>query len=973
MTQTVRVVAALPSHTRAPAVLIVVIGILSGGSIPVSSAPDGGGLTVKVGTFAPFEVSGDAALAANVSQQLARALGRRGLTAPGGSAASVRVDGFYGRSKRKNLVLFGQIYRGRDGALIDAYNEESELADLEGIDLPEADLRVTDEEVIRLFADRIAALLVSNPFLRQRPRNVDRFVTGTRIASRVRSAEAGSESVRRQSEEVFRLLEDQVVVSASLAKTRLREAPAAVYVVTAQQIRERGYRTLVDALHDVPGFDIIHVYGIFPELIHQRGLVGNNQRTLLYVDGILDNNLTENAVLAGSIRFPLHNVERIEIVSGPASAVYGANAFNGVINIITKDGRGDPGGHAGATYGSYESNFRSPGASMNMAVRGRGGKGAEALSYSASAYYYKTQGPKFGGIGRLDRPIKSSDDAIARKNDAAYAVESDLCAGQCAPDGTSRGYYWSPRYNVSYEETYNVMAAFRAGGFRFETLHWQYLQGEGTFANGTQQIDVKERGLEFGEWDSRNSARFVGILAGAASPRGFSGSNWNFRNTSALFGYSFDFGSKVSSETQLILRNTSILSSSQEEVPNQPGPDAYLRPGDVERFEDYDRLDYSYELKERLSWEWGRNTLSTGAEGIYTSIPRGYGATDRITFSNYAAYVEDTIRATKETSFTLGYRYDLNTDYGDSHTPRASAVFSPVKDVTVKVLAAGGFRAPTGWELFNATAQRKENRDLKPERQKSGEVGVSWRIARPYYVSGQFYYNDITNLLLEVETADPNPNSPGMNFNQNQNVGRAVVRGAEFQGDARISSRWSAFLHYTYSEGEYIELPDPVTLSASPSTRGRRGDDPLIDGLISIYKTVRAAQPQLTEFLESTADHEFSPYKGPMPNIARHKGGIGTVFKPSSALSFHVRLHYVAERRTIATNPESTTPGYFFWSANIRWEGAMLRGFVLELMVRNLTNDQSFDPGLRTANGGYFPTRHPLEQRNAWLSLNYRW
>ena len=931
---------------------------------------------MKVGAFVGFEVPTDAALAEAIRKELLTVLSSHGLYGPKGNGpreATATVSGFYSRTKKGNLILYGQIYRAPDRTLIDAYNEEADWADLEGIDIPDADLRVTDAQAIERFAKRIVALLVSNPFLRQRPHNVERFVSGSRISGRVQGSAEGREALRRRSEEVFRLLEDQEVVSASLAKTRLREAPAAVYVITAQHIRERGYRTLVDALHDVPGFDIIHVYGLFPELIHQRGLVGNNQRTLLYVDGILDNNLTESAILAGSIRFPLHNVERIEIVSGPASAVYGANAFNGVINIITKDGRSDPGGHAGMTYGSYESDFRSPGASMNMAVRGRGGSGAEGLDYSASAYYYKTQGPNFGGIGRLEKPIKTSADGVSRRNDAAYAAESELCGGQCAADGSSRGYYWSPRYNVSYEETYNIMAAFRVGGFRFETIQWQYLQGEGTFANGTQQIDVRERGLEFGNWDARNSARFAGVLMGAASPQGFVGSYWNFRNTSSLLGYTFDFGSKIVSDTQIVVRNTSILSSSREETPNKPGPDAYLRPGDTTIFEDYDRLDYSYEFKERLSWTWGRNTLSAGTEGAYTSIPRGYGATDRITFANYALYVEDTIRAGTETSFTLGYRYDLNTDYGDSHTPRVSAIFSPAKDFTVKVLGAGGFRAPTGWELFNATAQRIANKDLKPERQTSGELGLSWRIARPYYISGQFYYNDITNLLLEVETSQANPNTPGTNYNQNQNVGRAVVKGAEFQGDARISKRWSAFLHYTYSEGDYIELPDPVTLSSSPSTRGRKGDDPLLDGLVELYKAVRAAQPQYFDFVERTTGHEFSPYEGPMPNIARHKGGVGTVFTPIPGLSLHLRFHYVSIRRTIATNPDSTLPAYMFWSGNIRWESPLLRGFILELMVRNLTNDLDFDPGLRTATGGYFPTRHPVEKRNVWLSLSYRW
>ena len=62
------------------------------------------------------------------------------------------------------------------------------------------------------------------------------------------------------------------VVTATRTRVKYRETPSAVYVVTARQIRERGYRTLADALHDVPGFDFQHTYGIFPDLVHQQSI-----------------------------------------------------------------------------------------------------------------------------------------------------------------------------------------------------------------------------------------------------------------------------------------------------------------------------------------------------------------------------------------------------------------------------------------------------------------------------------------------------------------------------------------------------------------------------------------------------------------------------------------------------------------------------------------------------------------------------
>ena len=129
------------------------------------------------------------------------------------------------------------------------------------------------------------------------------------------------------------------VVTATGTKMKLRETPSAVYIISEKDIRARGYRTLIDALQDIPGFDIQHTYGLFPDLIHQRGLIGNNQRSLVYIDGILDNNISENAILGGTIRYPLHNVDRKELFAGPVSPLEVANTFKVFINLSTKDGR----------------------------------------------------------------------------------------------------------------------------------------------------------------------------------------------------------------------------------------------------------------------------------------------------------------------------------------------------------------------------------------------------------------------------------------------------------------------------------------------------------------------------------------------------------------------------------------------------------------------------------------------------------
>lgn len=964
------------SGSRIRALLLCVAPALALLSLDLPAAPSG--RIVYVRNFEPYDTAPDPGAAAQIRKILTEQLEADGFEvrpAPNAAAATdgwFYLEGYYRRGL--NLQIYCQIYDPAKKRLIDAYNQTDEIEGVPGIgdlDLPADEIKTGDSEVVAEFARKIALRLRSNPLRRLRPQNVNEYVLATRLG-RDKKFELDESTRRSSAAEAFQFMENQEVITATRSRTSRREAPAAVYVVTAQQIRERGYRSLVEALHDIPGFDIVHVYGIFPELIHQRGLVGNNQRTLVYVDGILDNNITENAFLGGSIRFPLHNVRRIEVVAGPASALYGANAFNGVINIITKDGSREPGAEVEVTYGAYEEDGRFPGAATSITARGNSNESALPYHYSLSAYYYQTAGPYFGRIGRLEKPTTDSLEAIHRRNDAEYYAESELCNGQCEPDGDSVGYYWSPLYNNSPEDTYNITARFHFGGLRLETVNWQYLQGDGTFANGTQQVDVRQKGLETDKYDARNWARRLAIAEDIAGPQGFSGSAWNFRNNSLAVGYEHEWTDRLSLDSELVVRHTEILSSSHEEIPDDPGPYAYLQPGKTTQVQDYSRPDYSYEARQKLSYSANRHSETTlGIEAVRTVVPQGYNSPERFRWNNYAFYLQHRFRPLESLALTLGYRQDDSTIYEVSHTPRIGAVWSPVKDLTFKFLASTGFRAPTAWELFNATNQRRANPDLKPEQLRSGEIGVGYRPFENVYVSVQGFYNEIEDLILEVETTEPQEIDPSANFNQNQNVGDAVVYGSETETEIRFTPRLRFYLNHTHTRGEYVNLPGPAALSSSPSTRGRPGDDPLADWLVAEYQDWAMDHPQVDLYLQSI-DREFEPFTGPIPNIARDKVNAGVTYQLTSNVSVHLRGNWVDVRRTVGTNPRATIHGYAWWHANIRWDNAFTQGLFFQLMVRNLANELLFDPGIRTATGGYYPTAHPLEGRNLWFTAGYK-
>jgi outer membrane receptor for ferrienterochelin and colicins len=125
------------------------------------------------------------------------------------------------------------------------------------------------------------------------------------------------------------------VISASKVQQQIKDVAATVQVISADQIKDRGYFTLEEALSDLPGFQFRNIVG-FNSYIFMRGAPSQNNLILLLVDGVQINELNSGGFYGGG-QFNLSDVERIEVVYGPASALYGTNAISGIVNIITKN------------------------------------------------------------------------------------------------------------------------------------------------------------------------------------------------------------------------------------------------------------------------------------------------------------------------------------------------------------------------------------------------------------------------------------------------------------------------------------------------------------------------------------------------------------------------------------------------------------------------------------------------------------
>ncbi|EEF26668.1 Vitamin B12 transporter, putative [Ricinus communis] len=147
------------------------------------------------------------------------------------------------------------------------------------------------------------------------------------------------------------------VVTASKFAQQVIDAPAAVTVVTAEDIRAYGYRTLAEILNSVRGLHT--TYDRIYQYLGGRGFGRPGDytgRIMVLIDGYAaDDNLYNQSYLGNDGILDTALIDRVEYVPGSGSSAYGNNAYFGIINIVTKDGHQLSGGQASVGIGSYQS------------------------------------------------------------------------------------------------------------------------------------------------------------------------------------------------------------------------------------------------------------------------------------------------------------------------------------------------------------------------------------------------------------------------------------------------------------------------------------------------------------------------------------------------------------------------------------------------------------------------------------------
>ncbi|RLU02074.1 MAG: TonB-dependent receptor [Ketobacter sp.] len=158
-------------------------------------------------------------------------------------------------------------------------------------------------------------------------------------------------------EEIRWLQEERFVTTATKTRESLRKSGSTVTVITADDLELMGARDLMDALKRVPGFGT-NRFNMGISSVEVRGVKTDfSEKVLFLVNGHpVNNNLVNGGALSSYSRFPVKDIKVVEIVRGPGSALYGANAFVAVVNIITKQADDIQGVALSAAAGSFETN-----------------------------------------------------------------------------------------------------------------------------------------------------------------------------------------------------------------------------------------------------------------------------------------------------------------------------------------------------------------------------------------------------------------------------------------------------------------------------------------------------------------------------------------------------------------------------------------------------------------------------------------
>jgi outer membrane receptor protein involved in Fe transport len=494
-------------------------------------------------------------------------------------------------------------------------------------------------------------------------------------------------------------LMDVPVTSASNAPEKLSEAPAEVIILTREDLEQRGYRQLVDVFDDLPGMDVVKPYGDNWAISYWRGFRGDVQAGfLLLVDGVYFNSLYYVDADAPLASMPLTGIERIEIVFGPASSVYGANAFMGVVNVITRsdasaDGFTQRARFSIGSYGAriFDANLFEKAGDVRFSVSARVETGwlddttNDNYEFTRDAYYADRR--LWGGF--VDNPNLGGG---FRSRHQTAALDARLYLGRT--ELAAQLYQLSSGYGFEYPgDKVQNNAVWTRRELSLYARHEQTLFDG--WLDARLLVRYRESGIPSGSY-------FVdGYQAATGQVAAFS--YWQARNSSWTALQEYGLKPVGGLELHFGMRFERKDLTKAYDV---NGEGAAGTPGGYTPVEDIDAV--SYEFPE--------------------PPPPVDRPENRIRTEDVGVYVQSKYRLAEDHHLHLGARLDDASGYDNAFTVRGGYVggFGPF---LVKALYGQAFQEPPPRVLYGGWTGAGSDPTLEPERSQTFELGLSHTLA----------------------------------------------------------------------------------------------------------------------------------------------------------------------------------------------------------------------------------------------------
>lgn len=566
---------------------------------------------------------------------------------------------------------------------------------------------------------------------------------------------------------------DEIVVTASGFEQEIKNAPASITILPAVQIQQKRTNSLAELLVDVEGVDVGDNVGKTGGLnISMRGMPSDY--TLVLIDGRRQNtagNITPNGFSETSTSFlpPVAAIERVEIIRGPMSTLYGSDAMGGVINIITKK---------------------------------VGYEWTGSLTTNATVQQETDFGNTYASSATLTGPLVNNYLGVSLRGSLLHRNPSEL-----SPTGV-----FGENTTISRRGPSPVQADIYTVGGRITFTptgnHDLWIDAE----IARQVYDNSEAQLGTLDRPDQDPPTFNGY-----------GPELRFNRDQVTLAHTWRHRSGVL-QSSLMRNKTETLGRTLP--PGTPGgppgsgiPD---KPAGAPRTLESTNTVFDTKLTSHLS----NHVFSIGGQ-IWDARMIDGVALEPFEHAQWSVFAEDEWRLLSDVALTLGLRRDDHSAFGGHVSPRAYLVWNTTPSLTLKGGVSRGYKTPSVEQLVDGiigfTGQGRiatiGSPGLRPETSTSTEISAYYT-AQTGLSAGVTLFNNQFDDKITAGTPIPNctfegaPNLPGCvnygdfptqeSFSQRVNVDEAVTRGVETSIRVPFLKIWSVAANHTYTYSKQL-------------------------------------------------------------------------------------------------------------------------------------------------------------------------